>query len=568
MTRSRLMRIALPLMMLWMLSVVASPIVEASGLGTPDRPVAQEQATDPAATSTPEPSTVTPTTVTRSSIFSDDFEAYGDDSLWSNKYPFPVDTSLVASGLFAARLTSFGDSPEYGRKTLDQPYTKLFVRIRFNVSELQGRPVTLLQLREHATAPIVSIRINERGNISFLADATKFSDESSISATKGEWHELQVLVDTTSATNNLLIWLDGAEITTIRHDVWLNEPGITIVQLGDNSSGGNSDIAFDDVIVDDSFIGSEKPVDPVPGTLLVHAVPSFSGLTYQLDGKTFVSDEEGNARISVERWSTDLRSRIKVLPTTHEGGSVSTFAGWNAWEHTKTREVYATFSTSRPVRFSFTDLEGNSIDATLIDSVVLKSSLGDIIELTPENLASSTLLIASTVNTPTGLNLKFVTYYVDQVFINGANVVHRRQQSTTFEANRTWNISLLFFGVKFRAVDALFGSPLGTDVLLTSADGTETRLKLDANGEVVIPRLPRGEYTVSVLNAGYSPPRPILVSRSQVIDLEVISKLDFLLVMGAAGTVVIGLILVGRPYLVTHPARLIRSWLSPSRFRG
>ena len=183
-------------------------------------------------------------------------------------------------------------------------------------------------------------------------------------------------------------------------------------------------------------------------------------------------------------------------------------------------------------------------------------------------MASSALLAASTVNTPTGLNLRFVTYYVDQVIINGANVVHSRQQSTTFEASRTWTIKLLFFGVKFRAVDALFGSGLGTDVLLTSADGTETQLKLDENGEVIIPRLPRGEYTVSVLNAGYSPPRPIMISRSQVIDLEVISKLDLLLVMGAAGTAVIGLILIGRPFLVTHPARLVRSWLSPSRLRG
>ena len=251
---------------------------------------------------------------TRSSIFSDDFEAYGDDSLWSTKFPFPVDSGLASSGLFAARLTSLGDTPEYGRKTLDQPYSELFVRIRFNVTKLEGRSVTLFQLREHATAPIVSIRINEQGNISFLVDATQVSDQSSVSATKGEWHELQVLINTASETNNLLIWLDGAEITTIRNDVWFDGREMNILQLGDNSTGGIADISFDDVIVDNSFIASGKPADPVPGTLLVHAVPALAGIAYQLDGKTFVSDNEGNARILVERWSTDLRGRIKVHP--------------------------------------------------------------------------------------------------------------------------------------------------------------------------------------------------------------------------------------------------------------
>src|SRR6478609_3083648 len=57
-------------------------------------------------------------------ILSDDFETYGDSSLWSAEYPFPVQFDIVANGSFAARLTNYGGNPVFGRKTLDKPYPR------------------------------------------------------------------------------------------------------------------------------------------------------------------------------------------------------------------------------------------------------------------------------------------------------------------------------------------------------------------------------------------------------------------------------------------------------------
>jgi hypothetical protein len=126
----------------------------------------------------------------------------------------------------------------------------------------------------------------------------------------------------------------------------------------------------------------------------------------------------------------------------------------------------------------------------------------------------------------------------------------------------------LFYGVTFQATDALFGTPLGKEVVVLAADGSEQRLTLDENGEAVIPRLARGEYSVAVIGAGYSPPRPILVSRDQVVSLEVISLLDVALVLSVIGTTVIGLILIGRPFLITTPVRWVGSILLPIDWKG
>jgi hypothetical protein len=101
--------------------------------------------------------------------------------------------------------------------------------------------------------------------------------------------------------------------------------------------------------------------------------------------------------------------------------------------------------------------------------------------------------------------------------------------------------------------------------VLRSSDGTEQRVALDADGNVTIDRLPRGEYTVSVMNGGYSPPRPIHVSRDQDVQLKVVSMIDVASLMLTVGAVVLGLILIGRPFLVTRPIRALVHVLSTIR---
>jgi hypothetical protein len=58
-----------------------------------------------------------------------------------------------------------------------------------------------------------------------------------------------------------------------------------------------------------------------------------------------------------------------------------------------------------------------------------------------------------------------------------------------------------------------------------------------------------------------------MVSRDQVVDLKVISMLDVLLVLSLMGIAVVGLVVIGRPFLVTNPARYVWSTLGTARLR-
>lgn len=491
-------------------------------------------------------------------IFSEDFEAYGDSSRWSQDHPFTVQQDLVKSGGYAARLTGTGGLPMFGQRRLRDDFTTLYVRMDFQVVSIGPQPVTLLHLRPARTQSVIAFKIDPSGHISYTTGATGIESRSQSTVSFGEWHQLQVFIDTTEDKKNVRIWLDEVELTTMRQDVWFGDGKVSLIEIGDNTTGVTSDIVVDNVMVDDSFIPADRTADPVSGVLRVRTIPARQGITFELDGKTFRTDTRGVARIEVDRWSTDLRRRIVVHDADY-GTSKLTFTGWREWLSPHSRDVYAAFALWEPVLISFTDMHGQPLDNSLVDSLVIKSSTGVIYTLDGEDLDEPVLLTSRVITTPSGVNVKPITYIVDQVLIDGANVVNRAQQRTTFEADTTWTISVLMYQVRFEAVDALFGHAIGDEVAIEAPDGSVRRLPINEDGSVYIPRLPRGDYIVSVVGGGYSPPRPIRISRDQVVQLEVISHLDAALAIGTASCVAIGLVIAGRPFLVTHPARFVMS---------
>jgi hypothetical protein len=502
-------------------------------------------------------------------LFSDDFEAFGDSTLWSHEFPFPVQSDLVANGRFAARLFNAGGNPMYGRTTLDGEYRRLFVRIRFQVVQLGPVAATLLNLRAAPTTSVIAIRIDAAGRLSYLTGATQIAETSTISATHGEWHELQVLVDFDAARENVRFWLDSTELTSLRQGVYLGEAAVRMIELGDNSAGQQSDIAYDDIIVDDEFIQPDRQADPVPGRLVVNTFPAWGNIPFELDGVTYYSGRDGVVEIPVSRWSTDLRSRITVQDSYRADGSVATFTGWKNWHSVHSKFVYAAFQISEPVTISFVDPAGLPVDSSLIDSMTIKSSSGVIQTFTGAELEQPVLVtVSSAASGPSGLETRTTRYVVDEVLIGGSNAVHRAQQRSDFDTSRHWTVPLLFYSVTFMARDAFFGSALGTEIVVRSADGGEQRLPLDENGLAVIPRLSRGEYSVIVVGAGYSPPRPIYVSRDQAIEMKVISPVDAASLLMAIGAVVIGLLIAGRPWLVTSPVRALARGVIAAGARG
>ena len=108
-------------------------------------------------------------------------------------------------------------------------------------------------------------------------------------------------------------------------------------------------------------------------------------------------------------------------------------------------------------------------------------------------------------------------------------------------------LRLLLFSARFEVRDALLGFPIGSAVLLEYPNGRVVRQALDADGELTLKSLPRGDYRVSVDALGISSSRPIALSGDQDVRLQVISWLDVAIVLLALGSIALALLFIRRP---------------------
>jgi hypothetical protein len=117
--------------------------------------------------------------------------------------------------------------------------------------------------------------------------------------------------------------------------------------------------------------------------------------------------------------------------------------------------------------------------------------------------------------------------------------VNRAQQRFEPETTRRVTVQGLFFAVRVQAKDAFFGTRAGSAVVLRYPDGHSARLPLGADGAVLLGGLPRGAYLLRVRGSGVSFARPLVLSRSQDVTLQVITWFD--LELGAT-VVLLGLV--------------------------
>jgi hypothetical protein len=150
--------------------------------------------------------------------------------------------------------------------------------------------------------------------------------------------------------------------------------------------------------------------------------------------------------------------------------------------------------------------------------------------------------------TGAGVRSRPIEYAVERVEIDGANVVHRSQRRFFPLRAARVRVPLLLYSARFVATDALFGGRGGRAVLLRYPNGRIARLPL-RDGIARAVGLPRGQYRVQADAPGYAFERPLWLSRDQVVDLRIVSYLDFAVVFGGLAMVALGLLLAGRPLL-------------------
>jgi len=494
-------------------------------------------------------------------LFSDDFEAYGDFSLWGsqdNQLQI-VQDEVVYSGRYAARGTSSGEVPAFSRKQLKSPRSELFYRIRFNIIDQGANPVKLLRFLATNGRPVLSLSVSPTGLLGYENHAADKVAESAVVVSHSEWHEVQVRVKAQGTPGIIEVWLDNDRVEALSGNAWLGDAAINRIEIGDSTAGRTYDVAFDDVALDTSLVSPAREADPVPGKLTVRTTPPQPRLAFELEGRRFLTDERGVARIDVERWSWDLRQRIKGIGAPLADGGHATFGGWYNWTGTHDRDLSATFNVSYPVSWHFVDLHGNVVDPSLVTSFTVKSTTGVVQSFSATQHGQPQLLQASSVTPRSREIQKPVSYSVESAIVGGSSVVNRSQQRFSPLGEREVEVRLLFYSVGFQGRDAFFGFPAGSEVKVQYPDGAIQHVPLQEDGASAMIPLPRGRYLVSVTGSGFSPPQPIALSRDQTIDLEVVSYLDMAVALTFLGSCAIGLLLFGRPQLLLHPLRRLQA---------
>ena len=506
-------------------------------------------------------STDTGTTDTQPTpLFSDGFEATGDLSLWTIKGDLEIQQREVISGGFAARATSTGNGPRFAVKKLDEESNDLYYRVRFNLLSQGGTPVNLLRLRTARGDAIVSLYVDTAGRLGSVNEVTGDNIKSATAIDRGKWHELQLHARIGPDYGLSEVWLDEQPIVELTGKTGLGATAIGRVELGDNAGSHTYDVAYDDVIVQSSFISSSQGPADVPGTLNVQTLPPLPGVSFTIDGRTFVTDDHGFVRIDIDRWSPKLKEHIEISGNRASGWiAMRSFARWFGWSNTLQDDVTAAFFVEFPIAYNFIDLQGNPIDPATVDSLTFKSSTGVSHTFKQGEHTDQHMLRGSrVVPTQAGPINKNLYYTLESVMVNGSDVVNRAQQRYHPATESAWTVQLRYFFVDFNARDAFFGFPIGSAVKLVNPDGDVERVPFESGANLRLGPLPRGEYQVSAVGPGFSPPAPLMLTRDQVVDMKIITYVDMAFAGIVLAAIGFGLLFAGRPQLLLTPVRLIR----------
>jgi fibronectin type 3 domain-containing protein len=197
---------------------------------------------------------------THAVLFSDGFEN-GNLSAWSFSTGLIVQQQEVMNGSYAARGTSTGTAT-YAYKQLSVAQSDLYYRIKFKIVSQGASSVYLQRFRTTSGTALLGVYVSSTGKLGYRNDVTGVSTTSTANVSTGSWHELQTRVVVNGSASQTEVWLDGNRIGALSKTESLGTAAVGRVQFGENSTGRVYDIAFDDNVVDTSFINNNDITSP------------------------------------------------------------------------------------------------------------------------------------------------------------------------------------------------------------------------------------------------------------------------------------------------------------------
>jgi hypothetical protein len=291
------------------------------------------------------------------------------------------------------------------------------------------------------------------------------------------------------------------------------------------------------------------------GVVGVQTIPAISGITFQMDGKLYVSGSSGNITIPVD---TPGVHRLTVLLNLY--GDPSQRIEFSRWLEggvqpyldilvpSNNNYVEVGLNVYHKVGLTFVDQGKFPVDSKRVTQVTYRSAQGDVFVVNngnPQWIPASRVARLSNGLVPTPL-----LYSVISVLADGSNVVNSSQQQFYALPNDTWKISMLLYSIHMSASDGLFNFPTGSSINLVAPDGTIKNYPLDLAGTAEIHSLARGNYSIQLVGAaGLGSKTPVALSRNQNVSVKEISFLDLAVLLVIGTVLTLGLLLYGRPQM-------------------
>lgn len=290
--------------------------------------------------------------------------------------------------------------------------------------------------------------------------------------------------------------------------------------------------------------------------LQIATTPALTGVRFTFDGTPMSTGADGTARTTVAAGATRHTVSLLDLQVTngeeqarfvrwwgqprHRGDYHSTFTNLIVRRNTK---LQAAFRVSRLVRYDFVDQGNEPVPSPRIATAVLRSDTGQRISLHGGRVR---LLSARPSQGQGSLLVRESLYSLESVVIDGANVVNVNEQRFRPAQKTQVRFVVQLRTIRIQAHDALLGAAYGRAVSLVYPDGRRQRITMGATRTVSMSNLARGNYQVAVEGPGFTFVRAVSLSRSQNIDLPVVTYWDTVIVGLFLLSAAVGFLLVGR----------------------
>jgi hypothetical protein len=240
---------------------------------------------------------------------------------WTSGQGLVVQNQEVANGSFAARGTSVAGGATYTRKLLSASQSDLYYQIRFKVISQGANTVNLMKFRSAADTPILSVSINNLGNLSYRNDLANTSVNSLVGVAPGSWQTLQVHVRIADTAGQIEVWYNNVLVSALSRTDALGINPIGVLQLGENTPALTYDIAFDDVAASLNFIGGAIPIP----TYIPTNTPTATVTSTSTSTPTATQTPTNTATPSPTSTPTATQTFTPTGTSTATSGSVLTF---------------------------------------------------------------------------------------------------------------------------------------------------------------------------------------------------------------------------------------------------